>query len=157
MISISKRPEKINELDLKILKKLKENARKPVIDIASELKKSPRIISYRIRQLIKNKIITGFHIGLNPQKLGIKHYKVFLYLENPNSEKIKKIMHYFRNNKNIVYYVRAFGNWDVELDFEVYSDEEFNEIMLEIKDQFSDIIKQIETIVIDKEHKVDYA
>jgi DNA-binding Lrp family transcriptional regulator len=66
---------KIDDLDLEILKSLAENARKPILEISAELKQTVRIINYRIKQLEKNKIILGYKIALNYQKLGLKFLK----------------------------------------------------------------------------------
>lgn len=144
---------KVDELDIKILKKLSEHARKSVLNIAYELKQSTRVIDYRIKQLIKKEVITGFTILLDYLKLGIKFYKLFIYLENSSKEKINEIALYLKNNKNNVFYSRALADWDLEAQFEVYSDEEFNQILGDIKDKFSGIIKRIEVVTINKEHK----
>ena len=58
--------------------------------------------------------------------------------------------------KNIIHHVKVLGNWDLEPEFEVQSESEFNEILKEMKDQYSDIIKNIEIITISKEHKFVY-
>jgi DNA-binding Lrp family transcriptional regulator len=149
-------PVKIDELDYKILKSLSYNARKPIIDIASEVRQSVRVINYRIKQLEKNKIILGYKIALNYEKLGLKFFKIFVYLDNPKEEKIKSLISYLNLNKNAIHHVKVLGNWDLEPEFEVYSEEEFNKILQEIKDQYSDIIKNIEIVTISKEHKFVY-
>lgn len=146
----------IDDLDLKILKKLAENARKPIIEIASELNQTARIINYRVKQLEKNKIILGYKIAINYEKLGIKFFKTFIYLDNPKTERTKSLIRYLEQNKNIIHHVKVLGNWDLEPEFEVYSESEFNKILQEIKDQYSDIIKNIEIITISKEHKFVY-
>jgi len=150
------KPVNIDELDLKILKSLAKNARKPIIDIASELKQTARIINYRIKQLEKKKIILGYKIALNYKKLGLKFFKIFVYLDNPQKEKIKSLISYLKQNKNTIHHVKVLGNWDLEPEFEVHSEEEFNKILQEIKDKYSDIIKNIEIITISKEHKFVY-
>ncbi len=147
---------KLDDLDMKILKQLSENARKPIIEIAHDIKTSERVVNYRIRQLIKREIITGFRIAINYGKLGINFYKTFIYLDNPRKERVQSLISYFRNNKNIIHNVNVLGNWDLEPEFEVYSEREFNEILSEIKNKFSDIIKSLDIITISKEHKFVY-
>ena len=147
---------KIDELDLKILKKLAENARKPIIGIASELKQTVRIINYRIKQLEKNKIILGYKIAINHEKLGICFFKTFIYLDSLNEERTKSLIRYLGQNKNMIHHVKVLGDWDLEPEFEVWSESEFNRILQEIKDKYFDIIKNIEIITISKEHKFVY-
>lgn len=147
---------KIDDLDLQILKKLAENARKPIIDIASELNQTVRIINYRIKQLEKNKIILGYKIAINYEKLGLKFFKTFIYLDNPKEERTNSLISYLEQNKNIIHHVKVLGNWDLEPEFEVHSESKFNKILQEVKDKYSDIIKNIEIITISKEHKFVY-
>jgi len=147
---------KIDDLDLKILKKLAENARKSIVEIATELKQSVRAINYRIKQLEKKKVILGYKIALNYEKLGIQFFKTFIYLDNSKAERTGSLIKYLEQNKNIIHHVKVLGNWDLEPEFEVYSEMEFNQILKEIKDLYSDIIKHLEIITISKEHKFVY-
>jgi DNA-binding Lrp family transcriptional regulator len=149
-------PAKLDELDIDILRHLSENARKPIVDIASELKTSERVINYRLKQLIKRSIITGFRIAINYEKLGIKFFKTFIHLDNPRESRVKSLIDYFKLNKNIIHNVNVLGNWDVEPEFEVYSQEEFNNLLNDLRNRFSDIIKTIDIITITKEHKFVY-
>lgn len=148
--------EKLDKIDLEILKRLAEDARKPIVEIASSLRTSARVVNYRIRQLIKEKIITGFRIAINYEKIGIKFYKTFFYLDNPKKERTNKLADYFATNKNVIHNLHVVGNWDFEPEFEVYSESEFNSLISDIKDKFSDIIKNIDIVTIEKEHKFVY-
>lgn len=156
-ILVSKeKEEKLDEIDMKILRQLAENARKPIVDIAFSLKTSARVVNYRIRQLVKRGIITGFRIALNYEKLGIQFYKLFIYLDNPEERRFADLMNYLRHNKNVIHNLKVLGNWDLEPELEVYSEKEFNSNLQELKDRFSDIIKNIEIVTIEKEHKFVY-
>lgn len=148
--------QEIDDLDLAILKKLAENARKSIVDISTELKQTIRVINYRIKQLEKKKIILGYKVAINYDKLGIKFFKTFIYLDNPHKERVNALIGYLEQNKNIIHHVKVLGNWDLEPEFEVYSEKEFDNIMKNIKDKFSDIIKGVDIITISKEHKFVY-
>jgi Lrp/AsnC family leucine-responsive transcriptional regulator len=150
------RSVEIDALDTAILKRLSENAREPIIDIASALKSTPRIVNYRIKQLRKNNVILGFKIALNYSRLGIQFYKTFIYLDNPKKDRLKSLIQHFEYNKNIIHHVKVLGNWDLEPEFEVYSEKEFDSIMEGLKDSFSDIIRKVEVLTISKEHKFVY-
>ena len=147
---------KVDELDMKILKRLAENARTPIVYIASEINSTVRIVNYRIKQLVKSKIILGFKIALNYEKLNIKFFKTFIYLDNPKTEILKSLVRDISTNKNIIHHVKVLGNWDLEPEFEVSSEKEFDDILGKIKDKYSDIIKGIDIITISKEHKFVY-
>jgi DNA-binding Lrp family transcriptional regulator len=142
----------IDEIDFKILQVLAENARKPSIEIAREIKTTPRTVAYRIKQMIKNKIITGFRIVIDYEKLGIHFYKTFIYFDNHDQERLNSLIRYLEQNNNVIIYGKTVGNWDIEPEFEVFSEAEFNKIIEQIKDNFSDIIKNIEVVTISREH-----
>ena len=59
-------------------------------------------------------------------------------------------------NKNVIHHVKVLGNWDLEPEFEVWNEEEFDKILNDMKDKFSDIIKGVDIITISKEHKFVY-
>jgi len=146
----------IDELNMKILKKLSENSRISIVDLAEELKSTTRIIQYRIKQLEKKKIILGYKIALNYEKLGINFYKCLVYLSNIKENRIKELVNYFVSNRNIIHNVQVMGDWDYEPEFEVFSEEEFEKILGEMKDKFSDIISRIDVVTIRKEYKFVY-
>lgn len=146
----------IDDVDLRILKKLAENGRDSVVEIAKKLKLTPRIVSYRIKQLRKEKIILGFKIAINYEKLGYKFFKSFIQLKNNDEKRIKDFINYCKINPNIIHHVKVSGDWYFEPEFEVKNNEEFFEILREIRDKFSDIIKDISSVMIIKEHKFSY-
>ncbi len=146
----------ISDLDLSILKKLASNCRMPLVEIARELGQTVRIVAYRIKQLEKTRIILGYRIAINYDKLGIKFYKAFIHLDNPAKKRVDALIGYLAQNKNIIHQVRVLGNWDLEPEFEVYSDEECDGEIRDIKDKFFDIIKSVDIISIAKEHKFVY-
>lgn len=146
----------IDKLDYQILHSLAENARKPLLAIAQELHQSSRTIYYRIKQLEKKKIILGYKIAINYEKLKVKFYKTFIYLNNPKENRIKLIKATLENHPNVTHNVEVFSSWDLEPEFETVTEEEFNNIINKIKDDFSDIIKKIDIITITKEHKFVY-
>ena len=71
---------KLDNIDRKIIEMLQENARIPAKEIAKEVFLSSPAVSARIKNLEKNKLITGYHAQLNPALLGY-HIKAFINLE----------------------------------------------------------------------------
>ncbi len=146
----------VDELDIKLLKKLTKNSRKSVVDLSEELKSTPRIINYRIKQLEKKKVILGYKIALGYEKLGIKFYKCLIYLGNIKEKRISELVDYFVSHENIIHNVRVIGDWDYEPEFEVFSEEEFDDFLKDMKDKFSDIISRVDVVTIRKEYKFVY-
>ena len=128
----------------------------PLIDIASKLKTTARNIHYHISQLEKKKAIMGYKVALDYEKIGLLFYKAFITIDKPEESKVKELKGYLQAQKNIVHTVTVFGNWDLEPEFEVFSEEEFQKQIQIVKDKFSDIISNIDIVTITKEQKFVY-
>lgn len=149
-------PFALDDIDIKILRSLSENARKPILDIASELGSTARIIGYRMRQLEREKVILGYKLALNHEMLGIHFHKAFIYLDDATPMRLNPLLGYLQQQRNVTHHVKVLGNWDLEPEFETYSEEEFNTALKDMKDEFHDIIKKVDVITISKEHKFVY-
>jgi Lrp/AsnC family leucine-responsive transcriptional regulator len=148
--------EKIDNIDIEILKILSNNARYPVTEIAKKIKSTSRITSYRIKNLEKKGIILAYKITLNPRKIGNIFCKAIFYLGNITNKRLNEFMNYCHNIKQAVWPQRVLGAWDIELDVEVKGYEEFNDLLLDIKEKFSDIIINNDFLIVSKEFKLNF-
>jgi DNA-binding Lrp family transcriptional regulator len=62
--------EKIKDIDLEILRILSQDSRKKLRPIADELKRSPTTINEHIRIMEERKIIKGYSISIDYEKIG---------------------------------------------------------------------------------------
>ncbi len=147
---------KIDYLDHNILGILTKNARKSLIEIGEELKTSPKVIKYRIKSLINKKIILGFNIKLNYRLLEYTHQKIFLHLTNMSNEGIQKLISYLKSLDKSIYVTKAIGVADIEFELLVKSNEEFHNIVRELRYKFSDIIRDYSSFIIYYEPYINY-
>ncbi len=146
---------KIDEIDYKILKNLNENARKQIIEVAKNAGISSSLAIQRIKKLREKGIIGAFRTGLNREKLGIHYCKSFIYYQNKTTEKEKQLLQYCHTLLNILGVSQSIGPWDLELEFEVQSYDDFHKIMKEMKNKYP-IIRSFETIYIEKEYGLSF-
>lgn len=146
----------LEELDMKILKKISINSRMSLVNLATYLKSTVRIIEYRIKQMEKKRIISGYRISIGYDKLGIRFYKCFLHLGNTETKRIKELENYFKNHKNIIHDVKVLGNWDYEPEFEVFTEEDFEKALFDMKERFNDIISRVDVVTVRREYKFVY-
>ncbi len=64
--------DKLDDLDLTILKMLEQDARLPYQELANHTGVSRVTIHERVRRLIQRGVISGFHTRLNPASLGYR-------------------------------------------------------------------------------------
>jgi len=148
-------PEKelIDKLSIKILKLIAEDSRMPIVEICEKLKTTPKTVISKIKYLEKRKVILGYRTILNLYKINKSNFKAIIYFQNISPEKEEKFKDFCRKNPNIIYYIKTIGEWDVELDIEIEGYKEFNSLIKEIKTNFGDIIKNIESVYIAEEPK----
>ena len=61
----------LDETDRNLLALLQKNDRLSLAEIGQELKLAPSTVNDRIKRLIRNEIISGFHAAVNPEKVGL--------------------------------------------------------------------------------------
>jgi len=69
---------KIDSLDLEILKALSKNSKVSIRELAKIVKKSPSLIHSRVRRLERDRVIRGYTILVDYQKLGYDVYALTL-------------------------------------------------------------------------------
>jgi len=148
--------ERVEELDLKILKIIANNARMPVREIAAQLKTTPRVVQYRLRKMEKDNIILAYKVHLDPKTMGNVFCKAIVYLASSTKERLNQFVSYCSSLPQAVWPQRVMGAWDFELDFELENYDRFQETMFDIKEKFSDIIQNYEFIIVSKEFKLNF-
>lgn len=148
---------KLDTKDRKILELLNNSGRASVSDISRKTGIPRDSVNYRLQKLIKSKIIKFFHTVLDPLKLG---YPVFTYvnfnLHNFDEEKENRFYNYLSRHPNIIYVAKTTGKWDCMITISSKNLEHFDEVLKDIRKNFSDIIKEFDTTSIIKEYKYDY-
>ena len=113
------------------------------------------VINYRMQRLAKDSIISQYRVSINLDKINHKLYKIILRFHSLTPEKEKQLITYIASHPHGTQYLKLVGSWDVELEFEVKDDEQLHEILLEIRNHFSGIIRDYYTLLIYQEHKLN--
>ncbi len=146
----------IDELDTEVLRYITNNARMPITDLAKRMHTTPRTIQYRLRELERKKIILGYKAHLDARVVGRIFCKVIIYLSNVTEVKLKEFIAYASSLSGAIWPQRVMGAWDFELDIEAESYDQFQDMLLNLKERFPDIIKNHEFCIQSKEFKLDF-
>ena len=137
---------KIDKIDFKILKTLKNNSKIKLINLAQEIGISSMLAHQRIKKLEKNKIISQYKANINVLKLGRDYYGVKINLKNylQKNEILQEI--YSINEVTTVLYM--IGGYDIEFDLEILNTKKYHDIINHLRNKFSTIreIKSFRTI-----------
>jgi len=155
---IGKRPsdEKLDNINLRILELMGKNARMPIIEMANSLGISSSLVIYRIKEMRKKGIITNFRVDVNKEKLGMEFCKAFIYLQNKTTEKENGLIRFCSLHPNVTAVTQLVGPWDLELELETESFEQFHRIMRDIKNRFPGLVRSYESVLISKESGIRY-
>lgn len=130
---------KLDKADKKILTELDKNCRISSTKLAKKVGKSRQAIEYRINNLAKEGIITGFQTAINPHKIGYKLHKIYLKLKNIPEEK-SKLFSYLRSLGTVYWMGECSGTWDLIFALFAKTDYEFFELKNELISKFNKMI-----------------
>lgn len=147
---------KLDKIDNELLKILTNSSRLPLIRLAGILKQKPQTIKYRLNQLYKKGLITASKFYINLAVIGRLFYKSHVYLQNTTESRIKALIAFCESKPEITYIIRNIGPWELEIEFEIDSFNHFYDIMEEMKQTFSDVVKKYDYIIVTKDHQWDY-
>jgi len=147
---------KLDEIDSKILKGLSINARIPIIELTKKTNLTRDIINYRLRKLLKEKIIVQFRCYPNLQNIGINLYKIIFRIKNFDDKAEKRIKAYVAQHKKATQFLKLIGSWDLEIELEVEDENELYKVLAEIRKEFTDMIRDFDILRITETYKYDY-
>ncbi|MBN2459831.1 Lrp/AsnC family transcriptional regulator [Candidatus Woesearchaeota archaeon] len=144
---------KLDSLDIRIIQHLEQNARASLVEIASNLKTSPDVVRYRIRNLVARKIIVEFKARISFKTLGYNWYQLLIDMNRPPETQQKKFIEIIRSIPNITYMTRCMGKWDFELHIHSESNEAYRKILMKVRDEMAELIVSYDTLIIFEKYK----
>jgi Lrp/AsnC family leucine-responsive transcriptional regulator len=146
----------LTELDRKILEILSQDSRATLVGISEKLGVSAKAVGYRIKMLERKRVILCHRVNVDNSKLGYTWYKVFLSLQNMNSDKERELMSYLRENKSVVFMTEVLGQSDLEFEVLVKSNRELHSIVSDLRLRFADILKEYSSVILYNTHRIRY-
>ncbi|MBI5227587.1 AsnC family transcriptional regulator [Candidatus Micrarchaeota archaeon] len=135
----------LDQLDYLILQEIVNNAKIPMIELATRVKSTPPTISSRLKRMEELGIIIQYRISVDLDKLGLEMYKAIVHLEKYTKEDEKRLLEYVSGIPNIQYFIR--NNWDLEPELVVSNYHEYREITDELRKNFPQVIRNVEAVL----------
>jgi Lrp/AsnC family leucine-responsive transcriptional regulator len=104
--------EKVSKKDLSIICELDHNARQSINQIGQKTRLSPETVKYRINKLEENKIITGYHMMVDYNKLGLHHFKICIKFNGTNQKTEEEFYSKLIAINEIIWVAKCRGCWD---------------------------------------------
>ena len=124
--------------------------------IAAKLSVTPKTVIERIKKLQKSKVIRGFKPILDSEKMGSVSSLFLIKYHNVSVELESKLVDYLKAHPNVLSIVKTLGEWDIEIHVETTNPLELRKIEMEIRQKFSLIIQDIESIPMYTTYRQNY-
>jgi Lrp/AsnC family leucine-responsive transcriptional regulator len=131
-----------DEMDERIIKAYANNVRAPLASIAKEVGLSIEGVRQRIKRLENLKVIAGYKIDLDLEKMGWQGYRVDFVLRSTSRN--KEIFEYLKQHKYFYQINQSIGGADFETEIVVKDLHHLLEILEETVQRFKDVISQFE-------------
>jgi len=138
----------IGKESISILHALDGDGRASIIDLAKKTKLSIDVIRTRMKNMRNNGIILGFTADVDVTKLGMFQYELLINLNHSNKARGNSFFSYLKRHPNIIFFIKCIGEWDVMLRVDAKDNKQFDDILLELKDKFSDMILGYQTLIL---------
>ena len=136
---------KLDKMSKNILKGLYFNSRENIATLADNYHTTVDIVRNRMKKMEEQGIIIRYTVQLNYQKIGYDLYKSFIYLKSFSKEHIHAMLAYAEKSDTIINIVKQIAPWDIEFVIFVQNFQEYNKVVSEFTEKFSNSIKKVET------------
>jgi DNA-binding Lrp family transcriptional regulator len=133
---------------------LANNSRISLHEIASKIGLTSEAVAHRIKKLQENKTLLAFRPKLNTSLLGYSFYNILFKLKRTNN--LEKMYNYLKANPNVIYLSKYLGTYDLGIDLEIKNQDELRNILSVFRDQFKEDIESYISVLVYKEHKLNY-
>ena len=147
---------RLDSIDLNLLAFLSKNGRASLVELSKKLGISQKRAWYRKRRLEKEVIILGYNYKLNHKLLGYTHTKIFILMSPFSAESRNQLVYHISQLKEVIYTTIPVGQYDLEFEVMTQTNEELHAIMGGLREKFSNVIKEINSIIFYYEPKIDY-
>lgn len=155
---IKKPKEKISidEIDVKILEMLSDNALTPIHEMAKKLDLSADVVTYRLKKIQKSEYIINYVPAINYNLINYDVYAVLLSITNFTQSDEAKLQEFLMQNKDILWAVKSIGKYNLILYICAQKMDEFIKTTEEIRNYLINKIKDYETLINVEEYKYNY-
>ncbi|MAG78590.1 hypothetical protein CL616_04470 [archaeon] len=142
--------------ELKILQILNKNPRFSIVDMSQKTKFSREFIKKTIKKIENEKIVVGYTIDIDIEKLGFMSKLMILKIKLCNKEDYKNFVNYLCSCFVVNTITTYYPNQLISLELIIRGNQEFRDFQVNILNKFSNLIEKIETLDYFDEQKYNY-
>lgn len=148
--------ETFNKDELLIMKNLMQNPKIRLTTLAKQSSLNIKTAVSILKNLQQRRVIKGFKHIFDTSKLGINKFRLFLKLHNVSKDKEDALTEFMLKTKEIVLVNKTVGDWDLEVDIESVDKIRIRFLIIQIRENFKDLIETFNLIEFYKYYKRSY-
>ena len=138
----------IDSKDQLLLTLLMKDSRTSLTEAARLIKLSSEATARRIQRLEENRIIAGYRIEIDLERLNKQHFKAQIFFHRFTKEVEETFRRFCLEHPNITHYFQEIGPCPVELEMEVKSYARYHEILDQLRELSPGTVRNIHTILL---------
>ncbi len=142
--------------EMQIMEKLLKNPRTRLTKLAKQSYLNIKTAGTVLKHLKQGKIIRGFKYIIDTDKLGVNRFRLFLKLHHLSDAREAELMNYMLNKKEVIQLHKTVGDWDMEVDIESLDKTEMRKLIIELRENFKDLIESFNIIEFYEYYKKTY-
>lgn len=149
-------PVTLDALDRKLIAHIAPSARMDHTQLGEVVGVSRNTVKNRLDRLMQQGLILGFRTFPNLQRIGRESHMLFLQINRLDRERETELYYYLQLLPQVTFVVKHIGQWKVGMEIETKTSREFQDVLIDIRSKFSDIINDYDTFPILQDHVVNY-
>jgi DNA-binding Lrp family transcriptional regulator len=146
----------LDDIDRQIIHALLDNARVSAVEIGRKVGRTAKSVIERRKRLTKEHTIKGYRPLLSLSKLGYHQHHILIRFHNLSEDAEKSMLEYCKMSPYVVRFTKTLGEYDLWLDVETRTLEEFRAICVELRERYEEIIQAFESFPIYQVHRRSY-
>ena len=148
--------EEFDRQEISLLKVILNNPTTRYTKLAKNSGMNVKTAKSVLNNLMRRNIIRGCKFLINKNKLKINKNWLFLKLHNLNLERESHLMKYLHDCREVIQVNKTVGDWDLEIDLEALDKSGIRQIILQLREEFSDVIGHFNLIEVYDYYKKTY-
>ena len=126
----------LDKLDILILNQMKLNSRLSSLEISKKANTSYKTVQNRVKNLEKEKVITGYRLFLKSEEYNYKPYLLLISFQSYGLDIEKKIWAYARNHQLITQATKLFGRWSLLFHVRTKDERQLQNLIIELRTSY---------------------
>lgn len=147
---------KIEKKDLQIVHSMRDDVRKPLVEVATKLRISPDSVAYRLKNMENSKFILAYSPVVNYSALGYRIHAIVFSMKQFDENREKHVKSFLENNPHVLWAVKTLGRYNVLLYICTKTEEEYHGFLAELRNTFPEQLLRYDSLHAFAEYKYEY-